>query len=62
MAVYQGNKMGDMSVGVKDYQPSKMEFAGAESGKANEYIERTEKRMDMDAGQVRKQAYKGRYT
>lgn len=61
MAVYQGNKMGDMSVGVKDYQPSKSEFAGAESGKANEYISRTEKRMNRDASQVRKQAYKGRY-
>jgi hypothetical protein len=53
---------GNMSVEVKDYQPSKMEFAGAESGKATEYISRTEKRMDKDAGQVRKQAYKGRYS
>jgi hypothetical protein len=61
MAVYQGNKMGDMSVGVKDYQPGKSEFAGAESGKANQYIERTEKRMNKDAGRVRSQAYKGRY-
>ncbi len=61
MAVYQGNKMGDMDVEVKDYQPSKMEFAGKENGKANMYIERTEKNMSKDAGQVRKQAYKGRY-
>jgi hypothetical protein len=61
MKVYQGNKDGDMSVSVKDYQPSKKEFAGVENGKANEYISRTEKRMDRDAGQVKKQAYKGRY-
>lgn len=59
--MYDGNKMGDMSVNVKDYQPGAKEFAGAMGGKANEYISRTEKRMDRDAGQVRKQAYKGRY-
>lgn len=62
MKVYQGNNMGNMSVGVKDYQPSKAEFAGAESGKANMYIERTEKMMKKDAGDIRKQAFKGRYS
>lgn len=61
MKVYQGNSTGDMSVNVKDYQPSKSEFAGVENGKTTEYISRTEKRMDKDAGRIRSQAYKGRY-
>lgn len=45
----------------KDYQPGEKEFAGSMMGKANEYMERTERRMDKDAAQVRKQAWKGRY-
>lgn len=61
MGKYAGNKSGDMSVGVKDYQPSNKEFAGEMMGKANQYMERTEKRMDKDAGRVRSQAHKGRY-
>lgn len=57
-----GNKStGDMSVEVKDYQPSSKEFAGAMKDTANMYIQRTEKRMNRDAGQVKKQAYQGRY-
>lgn len=43
----------------KDYQPGAKEFAGAMMGKANQYIERTEKRMDKDAGRIRKQAFDG---
>lgn len=54
-------KSADMSVKVKDYQPGQKEFAGAMMGKANEYMARTDKRMNKDASQVRKQAYKGRY-
>jgi hypothetical protein len=58
----KSGKMSDsMSVMKKDYQPGAKEFAGSMMGKANEYIERTEKRMDKDAGRVRSQAYKGRY-
>jgi hypothetical protein len=54
-------KSADMSVKVKDYQPGKAEFAGAMMGKANEYMARTDKRMNKDAGRVKSQAYKGRY-
>lgn len=61
MAKNQGNSSGDMSVSVKDYQPSKKEFAGEVMGKANQYIERTEKHMNKDAGLIRGQAHKGRY-
>lgn len=59
MGKYNGNA--DMSVQVKDYQPSKNEFAGVMPGKTTEYIERTERNMDKAAGKIRKQAYKGRY-
>lgn len=60
--MYNGDrKMSDMSVESKDYQPGQKEFAGSMMGKANDYIPRTERRMDKDAGRVRSQAYKGRY-
>jgi hypothetical protein len=58
---YGNRSAGDMSVEVKDYQPGEKEFAGAMKDTANTYIPRTEKRMAKDAGQVKKQAYQGRY-
>jgi hypothetical protein len=58
---YDSGKNADMSVKMKDYQPGEKEFAGKMPGKTTEYISRTEKRMDHDAGRVRSQAYKGRY-
>lgn len=51
----------DMSVKVKDYQPSSKEFAGEMTGKANMYMERKDKQMNRDAGLIRSQAHKGRY-
>lgn len=59
--MYDKKSMGNMSVDVKDYQPGEREFAGKMNGKANDYISRTESRMDKDAGRVKSQAYKGRY-
>lgn len=61
MGKYSGNDAGDMSVKVKDYQPSMKEFAGEMPGKTTEYIARTEKRMNKDASRIKSQAYKGRY-
>ena len=61
MKSYAGNSSGDMSVKVKDYQPSSKEFAGEMTGKTTEYVSRTEKNLNKDAGRVRSQAYKGRY-
>lgn len=61
MEKYAGNKAGDMSVKVKDYQPSSREFAGEMAGKANQYMERKEKQMNKDASRVKSQAHKGRY-
>ncbi len=62
MAVYQGNKSGDMSVKVKDYQPGQKEFAGAMMGKTNEYMERTDRIITKEASKIKSQAYKGRYS
>jgi hypothetical protein len=57
-----GEKMKyEMEKGVKDYQPSVQEFAGKQMGKANDYMERTEKTMDKAASKIKKQAYVGRY-
>ena len=46
---------------VKDYQPGMSEFAGKEMGKANQYIERTERTMNKAATKVKSQAHVGRY-
>jgi len=62
MAIYQGNKNGDMSVKVKDYQPGQKEFAGSMMGKTNDYMARTERTMDKAASKIKSQAYKGRYS
>lgn len=56
-----GNKAGDMSPNLKDYQPSSKEFAGEMMGKANDYIARKEKQMGRDASEIKKKAHKGRY-
>lgn len=61
MAVYQGNKNGDMSVKVKDYQPGQKQFAGSMMGKTNEYMSRTDATMNKAASKIKSQAYKGRY-
>ena len=45
----------------KDWQPSNKEFAGKQFGTANKYLERTEKKMNKDAGKIRSQSHKGRY-
>lgn len=62
MAINQGNKDGDMSVKVKDYQPGQKEFAGAMMGKTNDYMARTDRTISKEASKVKSQAYKGRYS
>lgn len=61
MKKYSGNEPGNMSVQVKDYQPGNNEFAGVMTGRATDYIERTDRNMSRDASMIRKHAYKGRY-
>lgn len=58
MAVYQG---GD-KIEKKDYQPGEKQFAGAMSGKTNEYMSRKDAQMDKAASKIKGQAYKGRYS
>lgn len=43
----------------KDYQPGEKQFAGAMMGKANQYMERTDKNMNKAAGKIKSQAYSG---
>lgn len=45
----------------KDYQPGMGEFAGKQMGKANQYIERTERTMNKAGSKVKSQAHVGRY-
>jgi len=45
----------------KDYQPPMKQFAGDMAATTNQYMERTDKNMDKEAGKIRSQAYKGRY-
>jgi len=57
----KGNKTGDMSVKVKDYQPGESQFAGKMMGKANDYMARKDRQMSSDASKIKGKAYKGRY-
>lgn len=50
-----------MDKSVKDYQPSERQFAGKQMGKANMYMERTDRTMDKAASKVKSQAHMGRY-
>lgn len=59
--MYQGNKMVDMSVETKDYQPKVKEYAGMQEGKTTQYIERRDRIQSSEAGKVKGQSYKGRY-
>ena len=61
MESYAGNKPGDMSPEIKDYQAPKSNCAGEMMGKTNDYIGRHEKTVAKEAGKIRSQAHKGRY-
>ena len=50
-----------MDKSVKDYQPSQSEFAGKQMGKANSYMERTNRTMTKAASKVKSQSHMGRY-
>ncbi len=57
----QGNKPGNMNPDVEDYQAKSASYAEHQPGKTTEYIERTNRRIDKQASDIKKQAYKGRY-
>lgn len=57
-----GNKPGDMSSTVENYQPNSKSYMGEQSGKTTKYIQRRDKIQDSEASALRsKNSYKGRY-
>ncbi len=57
-----GNKQGDMSPSVKDYQKPAKDFSQTGFSKTTQYIERQDKFVAKEAAMVRKQGYEGRYS
>lgn len=58
----KGYEQGDMSPAVESYQKPEKDFAERGFSKTTEYVERQNKRQSGMAGDLRKQAYKGRYS
>ena len=57
-----GYAQGDMSPHVKDYQKPTSDFSQAGFSKTTEYVERQDSFQKKEAGEIRKQAYMGRYS
>ena len=57
----KGYKQGDMTPEVKDYQAKMASYSQTDPNKTTEYIARTDKTVDKQASDVKKQAHKGRY-
>jgi len=57
-----GYKQGDMSPHVEDYQKPEKDFAEHGFSKTTEYVERQDRRQGKMAGDLKKQAYQGRYS
>lgn len=58
----KGHHQGDMSPTVSDYELPHKAFAESGFGETTHYIERSDKRQDKMASDIRKQHYKGRYS
>lgn len=57
-----GDKQGDMSPHVEDYQKPMADFAESDHSKTLEYISRQDKFVSKQAKKVESQAYQGRYS
>lgn len=57
-----GYDQGNMAPHVEDYQRPHGDFAEAGFSKTLEYIERQDKFQKHEAKEIKKQAYKGRYS
>ncbi len=57
-----GDKQGDMSPKVEDYQSPMASFSQEGFSKTTEYVSRQDQHRNMAASDVKKQAYKGRYS
>jgi hypothetical protein len=58
----KGYVQGDMSPKVEDYQTPMAAFSQENFGKTTQYVERQNRQRTTAASDVRKQAYKGRYS
>jgi hypothetical protein len=58
----EGYDQGDMKPRVESYQKPEKAFSQRDENMTTEYIERQDRRQDMMAKDVNKQAYKGRYS
>lgn len=57
-----GYAQGDMAPKVDDYQRPSSNYSQEGFNKTTEYIERQDKFVAREASEIRKQAYKGRYS
>lgn len=57
-----GYTQGDMSPKVENYQRPSSNYSQEGFSKTTDYIERNDAYVAREAGEVRKQAYKGRYS
>lgn len=57
-----GYTQGDMSPHVEDYQKPGSDFSQEGFSKTTEYVERQDAFQKREASDIKKQAYKGRYS
>jgi hypothetical protein len=57
-----GNKQGDMSPSVRDYQKPESNYSQNQFGSTLRYVERQDKIQNKEASAIKKQAYDGRYS
>lgn len=57
-----GYAQGDMAPKVEDYQKPAKDYSQEGFSKTTEYIERQDAFQAREASEIRKQAYKGRYS
>jgi hypothetical protein len=57
-----GYAQGEMSPKIKDYQKPAKDFSQEGFGKTLEYVERQDAFQGREASDIKKQAYKGRYS
>lgn len=58
----KGYVQGDMKADVNDYQKPSSNYSQEGFGKTTEYIPRQNQFVNKEAGKVRSQSYKGRYS
>ena len=59
---HKGYTQGDMSPHVEDYQKPESDFSQEGFSKTTHYVERQDAFQKKEAGEIKKMAYKGRYS